>query len=162
MRFWFVFKLSYFVKLLWFLMGIKNILFSRKYNFPYFGQELISMEASLGCKKLSFDSKVMIGYKSKAVKSSEASNNLIFIFFWGFFYLNCFGVVHLLRLLFRGEGGLRFCNRSNKEKFFSYKICNKGEGGLKFCFFLRNLISERPHWMYKWIVYYHVYYNLSP
>jgi len=40
------------------------------------------------------------------------------------------GVVHLLRSLFRGEGGgLRFCNRSNKEKNFSCKICNKGGGG---------------------------------
>jgi len=43
-----------------------------------------------------------------------------------------------------GREGLRFCNSSNKEKIFSWKICNKGGGGgLKFRF-LRNVISERP------------------
>jgi len=35
-----------------------------------------------------------------------------------------------------GRESLRFCNRSNKEKIFSWKICNKeGEEGLKFRFF---------------------------
>jgi len=49
--------------------------------------------------------------------------------------------VHLLRSLFRGEGGPRFCSRSNKEKN-SLKICNGRGGGLEIRF-LRNVISER-------------------